>query len=532
MKFYLSFLFVFFASFLEADNWWIFFNDKSCSKEIKLAEKSIERRLKQNILFDDYDLPVCLDYVNILKEHDLIIRHHSRWFNAVSVSLSSLDILDSLLVYDFIKDIRPVVKIEIKKDTLLTNKTLDYSHYSRISNILEYGPSFNQINMLGGVDLHNLGFFGSDMTIAVFDAGFFGVQTLPIFQSLWDNNQIIDMYDFVDNDNDVFGGSTHGTMVLSTMAGDMADSLIGVAPEANYMLFRTEDSASETLIEEDNWAAAAEYADSVGVHIINSSLGYTILYDDTLNSHSYTDMDGNSTIITVAADLAASKGILVVNSAGNSGNNDWYYIGAPADGDSVLAIGAVNNAGEIASFSSRGPSYDGRVKPNVCAQGVNTIVADMDSTIRVANGTSFSSPLIAGLSACLWGALESNSINLTSMEVFKLIEQSSHLFQNPNDSLGHGIPNFHEAYLNGLDMISNENYLNLELFPNPVENKLIIYNDNALECNIDIFNVMGSCILSTTINQVHNIIDLSHCQPGIYFVKVREEVCVYSIVKI
>jgi len=532
MKFYLSFLFILSSSFLEADNWWIFFNDKSCSKEIQLGEKAIDRRLKQNILFDDYDLPVCAEYVNILKQHDLTIRHHSRWLNAISVSLDSSDILDNLLAYDFVKDIRRVAKIKIKKDTLLINKDLDYSNYSRMSNMLEYGPSFNQINMLGGVDLHNLGFFGSDIIIAVFDAGFFGVQTLPIFQSLWNNNQIIDMYDFVDSDNDVFGGSTHGTMVLSTMAGYMVDSLIGVAPEANYMLFRTEDSDSETLIEEDNWAAAAEYADSVGVNIINSSLGYTILYDDTLNNHSYTDMDGNSTIITLAADLAASKGILVVNSAGNSGNNDWYYIGAPADGDSVLAIGAVNNAGEIASFSSRGPSYDGRIKPNVCAQGVSTIVADMDSTIRIANGTSFSSPLIAGLSACLWGALEINNINLTSMDVFKLIEESSHLFQSPNDSLGHGIPNFHVAYLNGLDMIADESFLNLKLFPNPVQNELILYNDNALELNIDIFNLMGSCILSQTINQSHNIIDLSHLYPGIYFIKLREELRVYSVVKI
>ena len=167
-------------------------------------------------------------------------------------------------------------KIELEKSSF------SFDHF-RITSSFPYGLSFNQIDMLGGVDLHNAGFMGEDMVIAVFDAGFNNVETLPIFQNLWDNNQILDTYDFVDNDVDVFGGGNHGTMVLSTMAGYMPDSLIGTAPNAQYMLFRTEDGDSETLVEEDNWAAAAEYADSLGVDIINSSLGYTILYDDTLS---------------------------------------------------------------------------------------------------------------------------------------------------------------------------------------------------------------------------------------------------------
>ena len=322
--------------------------------------------------------------------------------------------------------------------------------------------------MIGGLQLHENGYFGDNINVAIFDAGFMGVDILPIFNNLWDNNKIIFTRDFVNNNKNVFDYSQHGTMVLSVMGGYMLDSLIGTAPMANYLLFRTEDSESETMVEEDYWAAAAELADSIGVDIINSSLGYTIMYDDTINSHTYSDMDGNTTIITKAADRAASRGILVVNSAGNSGLSSWYHIGAPADGDSVLAIGAVDYLGKIASFSSRGPSFDGRIKPNVCAKGVSVVVADQDSTIRYANGTSFSAPIISGLSACLWQAISSNNIELSNMDIINLIQESSSLFSNPNDSLGYGIPNFYLSYLNS--SIDSSNYDNqINIFPNPFD---------------------------------------------------------------
>ena len=273
-------------------------------------------------------------------------------------------------------------------------------------------------------------------------------------------------------------------------------------------------------------AAAAEYADSVGVHIINSSLGYTILYDDTLNSHSYTDMDGNSTIVTNAADLAASKGILVVNSAGNSGNNDWYYIGAPADGDSVLSVGAVNSLGEIASFSSRGPSYDGRVKPNICAQGVASVVADLDSTIRFANGTSFSAPIIAGLSACLWGS----DTTLNNMDLLNLIESSAHLFFNPNDSLGYGIPNFHMAYLNNLNLDFQDAFL--KIYPNPFKNEFSIYHNQDMPFSFDIFNLFGVKILSTQVHQSFMTINkLSSLKSGVYILQIKDQDIIYPIIK-
>tara|TARA_Y100000994_G_scaffold242400_1_gene239273 strand:+ start:3809 stop:5383 length:1575 start_codon:yes stop_codon:yes gene_type:complete len=509
--------------FSQSSNWWIYFSDKACSTDINLSFESVERRSLQGIEFDFYDIPVCDDYIKIINKYDLSIRHQSRWLNAVSVSVKSIDVIEQLKELNFVQEIK---RVKTLKNSNKFNGSINLVNNNIYRSFINsYGPSFNQINMLGGVDLHNQGFVGNGIVIAVFDAGFTQTETLPIFNNLWINNQIVDTYDFVNNDTNVFLGSIHGTMVLSTMGGYMPDSLIGTAPGATYMLFRTEDSSSETLVEEDNWAAAAEYADSVGAHIINSSLGYTILYDDTINSHSYNDMDGNSTIITNAADLAASRGILVVNSAGNSGNNDWYYIGAPADGDSVLAVGAVNAIGEVASFSSRGPSYDGRIKPNVCAQGVYTVVADVDSTVRLANGTSFSSPLIAGLAACLW----QSDTSLTNMELIDVIQESAHLFDNSNDSLGYGIPNFYQAFLSNLEI--DAQFSSVSYFPNPFSNHFTLYNKTNNNITIDIFNIIGDMIYSSILNPWHNNLDLSFAKSGLYFLKIRENNEVFKIIK-
>ena len=509
------------------------FNDKACDQVVELSDRALERRIKQGIEIDFHDLSVCEEYISVLKQYNLSIRNTSRWLNAVSVKIDSIEVLDYISNLSFVKDIYPVRKM-VKQTEINLYKEHNPDYYNtRLSSSLLYGSSYNQIEMLGGIDLHNEGFLGNDIIIAVFDAGFIDVESLPIFENLWTNNQILDSYDFVDKDNNVFKGSSHGTMVLSTIGGYMPDSLIGTAPQAQYMLFRTEDSDSETLVEEDNWAAAAEFADSAGVDIINSSLGYTILYDDLDNSHSYNDMDGNSTIITNAADLAASRGILVVNSAGNSGSGDWYYIGAPADGDSVLAVGAVNNNGQIASFSSRGPSYDGRIKPNVCAQGVLSVVADLDSTIRLANGTSFSSPIVAGLAACLWESQKIINNDVSNMDIIEMIQMSAHLFQNPNDSLGYGIPDFYQAYQNAILFDNDLSLFDIKLYPNPFKDQFSIQNANSVEFTFDIFNIFGILVYSQTTNETYvTIHSLSNHSPGMYFLKIRETSDIHPILKI
>ncbi len=307
----------------------------------------------------------------------------------------------------------------------------------------DYGQAFNQINMLNGIPLHDLGYDGAGMTIAVLDAGFLNANVLSAFDSLWLNNQIIGYKDFVSPlAPDIFGSHTHGTSVLSTMGANLPAEMVGTAPKADYWLLRSEDDATEYLIEELNWASAAEYADSVGVDVINSSLVYNT-FDDPAQDHTYAYMDGNTTPITIAADLAASKGILVVNSAGNSGSSSWHYIGAPADGDSVFSIGAVNSSGVYASFSSTGPTYDGRIKPNVVAQGQgSTIISAYSGNVISGNGTSFSSPITAGMVASLWQAHPDKK----NTEIMEAIQQSATQALNPDSLLGFGIPDYFAAH--------------------------------------------------------------------------------------
>jgi len=251
------------------------------------------------------------------------------------------------------------------------------------------------------------------------------------------------------------------------------------------------------LVEEDNWVSAAEYADSIGIDIINSSLGYS-LFQDVAQNHSYADMNGNTTRVSIAADIAASKGIFVVNSAGNSGASDWRYITAPSDGDSVMCVGAINADSLRASFSSFGPSSDGDIKPNVCAIGFATVIADLDSTIRVGNGTSFSSPVIAGMTACLMQAYKTRN----PMEIFRAIEKSAHMFRNPDDALGYGVPDYWKAFtiLQGNTDWMSDGSLDAMLFPNPCSDELtiIIDHNDAAKVNYEIYDLSGRRVFDSS----------------------------------
>jgi serine protease AprX len=326
--------------------------------------------------------------------------------------------------------------------------------------------------MLNGDYLHAAGYTGEGLTCAIIDAGFTNVDELSVFERLFDNGQILGTFDFVEGDADVFGHNAHGTHVFTIMGANEPGVYVGAAPDANYWLFRTEDAASETLLEEYNWLAAAEFADSVGVDLINSSLGYST-FDNTSNNHSYADMDGNTTVISKAADMAASKGILVVVSAGNQGNKPWHYVTAPADADSVLSVGAVDSLKQYVSFSSVGPSADGQIKPNIVGQGHNTAYVGTDGNLKHGNGTSFSAPLIAGLATCLWQAYPEKN----NMDIIGLIESSASQAQNPDNHLGYGIPNFYTAMLQG----NNDPILNFDeemvafVYPNPFANDASIY---------------------------------------------------------
>jgi NifU-like protein involved in Fe-S cluster formation len=428
--------------------YWVFFTDKkqtpySIDKPLEfLSFKSIERRQQQHISIDETDLPVDPIYVQTIRNKGVFINNITKWANAITISTDDADILQAIKELPFVKEVKPVLTFidpsrAANKEKFEPILGSDFPAFSTN----KYGAALNQLKMIGIDTLQAIGYTGKGVDIGVFDGGFINVDKLNFFSIAHAENRIHPVWNYVDGNNNLYIRSFHGMNVLSVMCANVSGTMIGAAPDANYFLFITEDVNSETRIEEDNWAAAAEKADSMGIMIFSTSLGYTEFQDITTN-HTYAEMNGDSTVITKAANMAARKGILVVNSAGNEGNSSWHYISAPADGDSVLCIGAVNENKVIASFSSRGPNSSGHLKPNVCGNGANIYVAVGDNDIQKGNGTSFSCPLIAAASACLWQAFPQK----TNMEIFHAIEQSADRYNTPDDDYGFGIPNFFSAF--------------------------------------------------------------------------------------
>ena len=517
------------------DKYYVQFTDKNNSPysidnpSSFLSQRAIARRTLYGIQITNQDIPVNPEYINGVAATGVTILNPTKWLNGLTIFTNDSLALDAIAALTYVANIRGSGKKINKKHKkpFLENESIIESASQDISNKsgeFDYGASYNQINMISGISLHESGFLGQGMVISVLDAGFRNVDNLPVFDSLWANNQILGTKDFVAKGIFVFDYHGHGTSVLSTMGGYFPGELIGTAPKASYWLLRSEEAngkAPENIIEEYNWVSAAEFADSVGTDIINSSLGYTT-FDDATQDHTYADMDGNTTPITIGADIAASKGILVVNSAGNSGGDLWHYIGAPADGDSVFTIGAVSPDSLLASFSSRGPTVDGRTKPNIAAQGSPAWVASSGGNFANGYGTSFSSPIIAGMCACLW---QSNP-NSSNMDIINALQQSASYYTTPNDDYGYGIPNF--AIANEL-FIEKTNFNSIvKISPNPCSfNLQIIYlSDKAKSVLVEVFDITGKLIISfnknllfkgNTIISLPNIKDFTS---GMYVVRI------------
>jgi len=460
------------------NTYFIQFKDKSNSPfsfsqpQQFLSPKCIERRIRTGVGFDSLDIPVNSNYIQqVLQQGNSSLLLRSKWFNSITVEL-----LDTAIAADWKQQVEalscvfqvkslpsvPLEKISIHKGT--------QSEEGMVSDDF-YGPSFRQTEMLNGHLLHQLGLNGKGMDIAVFDGGFRFADVLPAMAHLFEEGRIIETHDFLNFDSpNVFDASTHGTMVLSHMAGIIQDSLYGTAVEANYYLFQTEDVFREVRLEEDTWIQAAEWADSIGIDVINSSLGYSLFDEDYMN-YSPSDMNGSTTRISQAAEICALKGTLVVNSAGNSGDDPWHVITAPSDAEHVLCIGAVDLNGSHASFSGYHPLGLNDIKPNIVAMGRQTVYAAMDSTISRGNGTSFSSPIIAGMAATLWQAFPTAS----NMEIFNAIEESASLYSTPNDSMGHGIPDFWKAFVRlSNEIYSQPNEHSVLVFPQPSDGQFEI----------------------------------------------------------
>lgn len=474
-----------------------------------LSQKALERRQSQGIHIVYNDLPVSPVYIDSLKFAGARVLHTSRWLNTATIEVTDSLVLDKLAGYSFVKKNAPIPAHQ----QLRHSKNGIHSGIKEVpaSASLEYGTSWLQTAVHNGQYMHQHGYTGKGIIIAVLDAGYSYADQLPVFDNLWENGRILGTRSFVSPGEGVFDHSLHGMSVLSIIGGFIPGELIGSAPDASFWLLRSEDASSEFIIEEDNWIAAAEFADSAGADIINTSLGYSE-FNNKDQDHQYSDMDGNTTRISRAADIAASKGMLVVVSAGNEGNSDWKYITAPGDADSVLTVGAVDTYLDVADFSSRGPSYDHQVKPEVMAIGKGIYVARPDETIRPGNGTSYSAPLITGLAACLWQANREAS----AMEIRHAICESADRFNLPDEDFGYGIPDFNLAnILLHRERVDSPVDKTVTVFPNPFNSLLYVVFRNTTNEPVDIslYDISGKEMMHALYPQVN----------GRNYVKLEEE---------
>lgn len=467
-----------------------------------LSQRALDKRARFNIAITEQDFPVNPQYIQQIKAIDANIQVlcTSKWMNTVTIYCPDSTKPATISALPFVTNVLPVADYDLQgmKKQL---QTFENNYVSIVSNPakdsmadLDYGEGYRQIALHNGHLLHKEGFLGNGMLIAVFDAGWAGVDTSIYFHPLFENGQILGTRDLIPGHSNVFNGHYHGTIVTSTMAILTEGTLVGTAPKANYFFIRSEHPVSEELIEEDFWAQAAEIADSLGADVVNSSLGYTTFRDFPQGDFTYEDMDGVTSIASRAATILGQKGVVVCASAGNEGTNPWYHIGHPADAFDILAVGAANVMGHIAGFSSRGPSYDGRVKPDITSVGVNTTCIWPDDRLGEADGTSLACPVAAGLCACLWQALPEK----TASEIMQIVRESSSCYNNPNDSLGYGIPDFYAAYQNHAhDGVPEHIIPTAHIFPNPCTNQ---FNISSREDNIDrveLFSIDGKLVLST-----------------------------------
>jgi serine protease AprX len=482
--------------------YWLQFSDKGPDPEAQLAApsnllspKALARREKLGQSVQFADLPIHRPYLAQLSAAGLNVRQASRWFNAVSVQ-TTLTLPEIQAICPAVTAMRPVgqlrttaaqkpVPLSVNSYPLSVRDALENPDQSPTPNPqpphtatnFDYGTSLDQLAQLNLPCLHQRGYTGRGVLVAQFDSGFLDVDTIDAFDSLWQQNRVVAYRDFVNNDLGVFDEDWHGLAVLSCFAANKPGIYVGASPHVSVMLGRTETVFSETHQEEDNWLAGVEWADSAGADIIQSSLGYYVL-DSGQGDYTYADMDGNTTIIAKAADMAAARGILVCNSAGNEGNSGWHYLISPCDGDSVLCVGAVDPTGTHVGFSSYGPSSDGQVKPDVMAMGAQSAVIAFGGTPGNASGTSFSSPQMSGVAACLIQAHPAR----TNMEIIEALRQSADRYMTPDSAYGYGVPDACKAdsILDVLDLLAIRAAdlrgfgAGIVLYPTPTQDVLMV----------------------------------------------------------
>jgi subtilisin family serine protease len=522
----LSILFVQ-QSYSQIQDAWVFFADKedvdiSINNPISiLTQEAIDRKEMHNIPIDERDVPVNEDYITQIKNaNGITVYSKSKWMNCAYIRGTQANIEDLL-------DLSFVIGVEYADKDLnlfpipgrIDDKFEIENMPSRI--VYNYGAAANQIEMLAGDFLHEQDFTGTGMIVAVLDAGFPSVNTNPGFSEIINEGRLLGTYDFVYRQVGVDGTSSHGTKTSSDIGGFLIDQFVGTAPEASFYFFVTEYVLSENPVEEAYWVEGLERADSLGVDVVNTSLSYRD-YDNSNYTHTYEDFDGQTTFAARGGNIAFEKGMLLVSSAGNSGSSGFPWVATPADSPGVLTIGAVTSNGSYASFSSIGPTVDGRIKPDVMAQGQNSAVINTSGNVDFNSGTSFSSPIMAGAVACLWQSRPEVPNGL----IMQVIRESAHLYNNPTNQMGYGIPNFEDAY-NALQILGIEDEFllsNFALYPNPVSFQVnVSFPEGIINAHFSLYNILGKRVLQTEISLDQKSVEMSHLNRGMYIATIESE---------
>ena len=511
------------------DKYWVQFADKNNTPysierpEEFLSERAIQRRVKYGVALDEKDIPVNPSYIEAVENAGATILNPSKWLNGVTVETYDDSVIEAIEKLPFVKKTRALydepLKQLLKEESLLYETNIETIVKNDVSRN-HYGSAYTQIELLNGVSLHELGYRGEGMWIGICDSGYQGADVHDVFQNMRDENRLLGTKDFVYKNGIVYSDDHHGTACLSLMAGYMPDTYVGTAPKASYFLCRTENINSENVIEEYNWVSAAEFLDSLGIDVISTSLGY-ITFDDVQENHDYADFDGKTCVITIGAEIASSRGILCVAAAGNEGDTQFPYIGAPGDGKNVLTVGGVKADGQKTGFSSIGPTYDGRIKPDVMSFAYAVSVASPSGDFFESNGTSFAAPSLAGLAACFWQARNAVPEN----KIREVIKQSADNYSTPNGEYGYGIPDFKKA----LDMLNLENCdifdekSMFSVFPNPSNGVVELKLNSAENVSVQVFDVIGKMIYlyDNHCFDLQNVnAFLSSLNEGTYFVRV------------
>ena len=513
--------------------YWVQFTDKNDSPysidnpEAYLSPRALQRRANLGITVDEYDIPVNPQYLQAVADCGAQLLNPSKWLNGVSVYVTDLAVIEAINALDFVQVVRNCpndLKAQEQKERWLANEMKPSAESNRGTRGY-YGGAEAQVKQLNVDILHEMGFDGTGVIVAVLDGGFQGTEKTSCFDNMREEGRLLGTRDFVYGSPSVYTQSTHGTSCLSTMAAYDPNNMVGTAPKASYYLIHTEDGDSENIIEEYNWVSGAEYADSLGVDVCSTSLGY-IGFDMSQWDHPFEHFDGQTAPMSIGAEIAASRGMICMNAAGNEGGGTCT-LGIPADAEHIVTVGAVDANGHRASFSSVGPTYDGRIKPDVMAMGEGTYVASGYGDwwpYYNGNGTSFATPVLAGAVACLRQARPYSSVQ----EICDVIRSSSDHTDNPDNQYGYGIPDFSLALelLNVEDPIGSTPAHIITVYPNPSNGDVHVVLNDAHKAELTVFDVMGHKLYSYSFNGLnHTSFEryLNTLNEGIYFINAVSE---------